>query len=117
MEGNGAKRAITPDSEHEFGSHSHDDKENRIMQKITKLQADKKTRQMHDKMRGLNSLVGDRLRMSKKPSTGEITYKKNQHERINKIEESIFVDARELHTGKTFNQLKSSTQNPLVTRN
>lgn len=72
---------------------------------------------MHDKMRGLNSLVGDRLRMSKKPSAGEITHKKGHHERINKIEESIFVDAREPHTGKTFNQLKSSTQNPLATRN
>ena len=56
-------------------------------------------------MRGLNSVVGDRLRMSQKPSTGEITYKKGHHERINKIEESIFVDAREPHTGKTFNQL------------
>ena len=63
--------------------------------------------------RCLSSQLGDRLRLSKKPAIGEVSYNTSKNERITKIEDSIFVDSRGPHTDKTLNQIKSSTQFPL----
>ena len=95
------KRAITPDDP----ARRQADKENFLIDSIMRLSIDNQARKELATRRCLNSQIGDRLKLSKKPaSKAEFSYQSNQYDRIQKIEDSIFVDAREPRTDKRLNQ-------------
>lgn len=71
LQGDNAKRAITPDDP----ARRQADKENFLIDSIMRLSIDNKARKELATRRCLNSQIGDRLKLSKKPaSKAEFSY-------------------------------------------
>lgn len=73
------------------------------MSSIQQISIDTKIRKSNAAKRCLTSQLGERLRLSERPAVGEYQYNTRQHERISKIEESIFKDDRNNGEEKTLN--------------
>ena len=114
MKGENVKRAITPEGRPEKSDQA---KESMLISSINEISIDNQARKLNAEKRCLTTQLGDRLRQSAKPSSGEVVYNLKTHKRIAKIEDSIFVDDKESRNpDRTLNQIMDSKQNPLNIR-